>query len=261
MRGVDVYQKNGNPDWHRASTAGVRFAWLKVSEGAGGHPNEEIFPWYRHNAPAAKAAGIRIGGYHFLTTQIASSTPHEEAEFFLSRLRLAPGDLLPACDFEQEPPDATQALAFLRRVKERIGATPLLYVGSSFLDRALAGATAAERQALKRFPLWFADYGPHDDGSDHGLRHDTHGFKVVVHQFTSKGTIDGIRSPTDVDRLLAPSLDAISFRRSATKHVPPWELVVGNAVAGKGNLTNPMFIRKISKALRQSGQIVLRERH
>jgi GH25 family lysozyme M1 (1,4-beta-N-acetylmuramidase) len=220
VRGVDVHQDKGNPDWNRAFAAGVRFVWLKVSEGAGGHPNEKILPWYRHNAPAAKAAGVRLGGYHFLTTGIPASSPKEEAEFFLSRLSLARGDLLPACDFEQEPPDATQALAFLRLVKERIGIKPILYVGSNFLDRALSGSTQAERQALKSFPLWFADYGPKNDGSDHGIRHDTHGFKVVVHQFTSKGKIAGVNSPTDLDRLIAPSLDAITFKRAAPKHAP-----------------------------------------
>jgi GH25 family lysozyme M1 (1,4-beta-N-acetylmuramidase) len=219
MRGVDVHQDKGNPDWKQAFAAGVRFAWLKVSEGAGGHPNEKILPWYKHNAPAAKAAGIRVGGYHFLTTGIPSSSPKEEAEFFLSRLRLARGDLLPACDFEQEPPDATQALAFLRLVKERIGIKPILYVGSNFLDRALSGATPAERQALKRFPLWFADYGPKNDGSDHGIRHDTHGFKVLVHQFTSKGKIAGVSSPTDLDKLIASSLDTITFK-AGRKHTP-----------------------------------------
>ena len=171
----------------------------------------KILPWYRHNAPAAKAAGIRVGGYHFLTTGIPSSTPKEEAEFFLSRLQLAPGDLLPACDFEQEPPDATQALAFLRLVQQRLGIKPILYVGSNFLDRALSGATSAETQALRRFPLWFADYGP-DDGNNHGVRHDTHGFKVVAHQFTSKGKIAGVKSPTDLDKLIAPTLDTISFK-------------------------------------------------
>ena len=211
VRGVDVHQKKGNPDWAQAFAAGVRFAWLKVSEGAGGPPNEKILPWYRHNAPAAKAAGIRVGGYHFLTTGIPSSTPKEEAEFFLTRLQLARGDLLPACDFEQEPPDATQALAFLRVVQERLGIKPILYVGSNFLDRALSGATPAETQALKRFPLWFADYGP-DDGNNHGVRHDTHGFKVVVHQFTSKGKIAGVRPPTDLDNLIAASIDTISFK-------------------------------------------------
>jgi lysozyme len=258
MRGVDVHQDKGNPDWRRAFAAGVRFAWLKVSEGSGGHPNEKILPWYTRNSAAAKTAGIRVGGYHFLTTGIAASTPQEEAAFFLSRLKLAPGDLLPACDFEQEPPDGSQVLTFLRSVEQHIGAKPILYVNSDFLDRSFARATDTEKQALRGFPLWFADYGA-NDGSDHGIHHDTHGFKVVAHQFTSKGKVTGVESPTDLDELIAPSLDAIAFKPgSGPGHAPPWELVVGDSVKAKGRLTNPAYILKIARALKQEGRVVIR---
>ena len=135
MRGIDIHQDKGNPNWQHVFAAGGRFAWLKVSEGAGGAPNPAILKWYRHNAPAARAAGLTVGGYHFLTTGIPSSTPEEEAEFFLSRLSLEDGDLLPACDFEQKPPDAAQALVFLRHVESQIGVKPILYTFPDFLRR------------------------------------------------------------------------------------------------------------------------------
>jgi GH25 family lysozyme M1 (1,4-beta-N-acetylmuramidase) len=211
VRGIDVHQDKGNPNWHRVFAAGGRFAWLKVSEGAGGAPNPKILAWHQRNAPAARAAGLRVGGYHFLTTAIPSSTPEEEAEFFISRLSLKHGDLLPVCDFEQEPADVTQALAFLRHVESEIGVKPILYTFPDFLRRALAQATPAERQGLKKFPLWFADYGL-NNGINHGVTHDTFGFEVVAHQFTSKGRIDGASAPTDLNQLMVPSLDAISFR-------------------------------------------------
>jgi len=210
MLGVDVHQDKGNPRWKRAFAAGVRFAWLKVSEGAGGNPNPKILEWYKHNAPLARAAGIRIGGYHFLTTGIASSTPIEEADFFLSRLSLKDKDLVPVCDFEQEPPDVLQALTFLQHVEREIGAKPILYTFPNFLTRALDRATPAARRELKRFPLWFADYGV-NDGKNHGITHDTHGFALVAHQFTSKGTVDGVSSPTDLNHLLVPTLEKITF--------------------------------------------------
>lgn len=155
---------------------------------------------------------------------------------------------MPACDFEQEPPDRSEVLAFLRSVEQQIGAKPILYVNSDFLDRSLARATDTEKEALKRFPLWFADYGV-NDGSDHGIHHDTHGFKVVAHQFTSKGTVNGVESPTDLDELIAPSLDSIAFKSSSGPgHAPPWELVVGDIVKAKGRLTNPAYILKIARA-------------
>ncbi len=212
MRGIDVHQDKGNPNWQHVFAAGVRFAWLKVSEGAGGNPNPAILTWYQHNAPAARAAGIKIGGYHFLTTGIPSSTPDEEAEFFLSRLSLLPGDLLPACDFEQNPADPAQAVAFLKHVEANIGVKPILYTFPDFLRRAFVQATPAQQQTLRTYPLWFADYGK-NDGTDHGITHDTHGLKVIAHQFTSKGSINGANAPTDLNQLIAPSLDAISFKK------------------------------------------------
>ena len=51
MRGIDVHQDKGNPDWQRVFAAGIRFAWLKVSEGAGGVAE----PGEPHVVPAQRA--------------------------------------------------------------------------------------------------------------------------------------------------------------------------------------------------------------
>ena len=116
MRGIDVHQDKGDPDWKRVRAAGFGFAWLKVSEGVGFPPTNE---WYGRNRMAARAAGLRVGGYHYLTTKGGGSTPEQEAAFFLGRLDLQRGDVLPVCDYEQEPADAIRRLRSSRRSKTR----------------------------------------------------------------------------------------------------------------------------------------------
>lgn len=58
--GLDLSSHNGLPDFDSVATAGVRFVFLKASEG-------ETFrdPVFIRNYAAARGAGIPVGAYHF----------------------------------------------------------------------------------------------------------------------------------------------------------------------------------------------------
>ena len=59
--GVDVSHYQGTINWHAASAAGVAFAFCKATEGT-----TWTDPNFAANHGAAKAAGLVVGGYHFL---------------------------------------------------------------------------------------------------------------------------------------------------------------------------------------------------
>jgi lysozyme len=249
VRGIDVHQDKGDPDWNRVKAAGYSFAWLKVSEGVGFPATDE---WYRRNRTAARSAGLRVGGYHYLTTKGGGSTPAQEAAFFLSRLDVERGDLLPVCDYEQEPADGDQALAFLEAVEEAIGERPILYTYPDYLSRS------TRRGDLRRFPLWLASYGPND-----GELHEPGvpaGFRLVAHQFTSKGAIPGgVRGDVDLNELRGNDLDRITYRPREPSRTVRFELVhagevVRTSAAVKlGSLRERLALQTF--LLRQAGRI------
>lgn len=126
---VDVSNNNGHVDFAAVKAAGAVGVWLKVTEGT-----SFVDPDYEANRSAAKAAGLRVGGYHFGHPK---NGPTAEAAFFLSHLKLEPGDLLPVLDLEEQEGDATAILAyaaeFLAAVSHKIGERAALYCGSYFM--------------------------------------------------------------------------------------------------------------------------------
>ncbi|MCC2096979.1 MAG: glycosyl hydrolase family 25, partial [Hyphomicrobiales bacterium] len=60
IHGIDVSKYQGDIDWNAVRASGVKFAWIKATEG-GDHADERFL----QNWNAAKAAGVPRGAYHF----------------------------------------------------------------------------------------------------------------------------------------------------------------------------------------------------
>ena len=74
VHGIDVSKFQGDIDWNRVADSGVKFAWIKASEG-GDHADER----FQANWEGAKAAGVPHGAYHFVYW---CRPPMEEMAFF-----------------------------------------------------------------------------------------------------------------------------------------------------------------------------------
>ena len=146
---IDVSNNNGpNVDFAAARHQGAVAVYLKVTEGTG-----FVDPYYQENYKRAKAAGLKVGGYHF---GHPANSPTSEADFFLSHLRLEPGDLLPCLDLEVSDSKGAAgvhafASAFVRRVCARTGAWPVRYGGSYFFKANAVDTLPG--------PAWIASYG------------------------------------------------------------------------------------------------------
>ncbi len=192
--GIDVHGDKGAVDWHAVRKAGVTFAWVKDTEGRTFDDQRS-----RENQRQAKQAGVLVGGYHYARPDL--NTARAEAEHFLRVARPVRGELLPVLDFEHAPAAAGWALEWLRIVEEAIGRRPILYTYSAFLARM------GRQEELARYPLWIANYSRND-----GLRHPVTvpaGFRMVAHQYTSSGTVNGVRGR--VDRNWAPQLSLLVY--------------------------------------------------
>jgi lysozyme len=151
--GIDASHHQGPIDWERVAGAGIRFAYLKASEGTG-----FTDPRFAAHRAAAVRAGVAVAGYHYF--QLCSDGT-AQAEHFLDVLGPHPAtDPPPALDLElagscPAPPSRSTLLAevraFLRTVDERLGTTALVYLHPDLEARyGFAGDLADHPQWVRR---------------------------------------------------------------------------------------------------------------
>jgi lysozyme len=152
--GIDVSEFQKTIDWSKAKNAGVRFAFIRATEGSSIKDYEFLNNWKN-----AKKAGVRIGPYHYFTT--TSSIETQVDNFVNSMAKVDPPDLPPVLDvelpaqFAQFTPKESVALVqhWLDGVEQKMGVRPLLYMSSSF-----SGSVLGSNTALNSYKLWVADY-------------------------------------------------------------------------------------------------------
>lgn len=141
VAGVDVSHHQGDIDWPKLPRAGLRFAYIKASEG-------EAFrdPRFETNWKAARAAGLAPGGYHFYS--LCKGGRAQAANFLDALGKVGGAALPPAVDLEfggncaLRPPAAKlvqEVSDFLQRVEAGTGCRPLIYTTQDFHAAYLAG--------------------------------------------------------------------------------------------------------------------------
>ena len=130
---IDVSNHQGVIDWSSVAADGVRFAYVKATEG-----KTFVDPYFASNWAAAPAAGVRVGAYHFFSL---CSSGQDQAESFLRTAPPSRTALPPALDLEilsgcadRPPPALVQAEldTFVNRVERAWGEKLLIYARSSW---------------------------------------------------------------------------------------------------------------------------------
>lgn len=218
--GIDVSRFQGTINWSLVGQTNVQFAFVQASRGSGFDCAVKgsscgTDPFYDSNYLNAKAAGIRVGPYHraFVgggsLAGVKADAAAEATIFSDSVGTLTSGDLRPVLDVET--PFAglnakklrTWVRVWLKRVRARLGAMPIIYTNASSWQ-ALANTTEFARAGS---PLWVADWSarkPAVPARNWGRR----GWSVW--QFTSSGRLPGINGRVDMNRLRG-GFDAIGF--------------------------------------------------
>ncbi len=147
-KGVDVSSEA--VDWQAFADAGWDFGIAKATEGV-----TFVASRFATNWKAMKAAGVVRGAYCFFHS--SPDDPVAEADFFIDELNQAggyePGDFL-ALDLEVLDGNtpavvAADALAWLQRVKEVTGITPIIYTSPRVFDTLLGSPSG-----FAGYPLW-----------------------------------------------------------------------------------------------------------
>jgi lysozyme len=148
LKGIDVSHYQGNVNWQDVKAAGCAFAYAKATEGA-----SIIDPTFNTNWAGINDAGLLRGAYHFYRAEQNST---QQAQHFLSVVKLQPGDLPPMLDFELNDGVMGSALTsgvqnWLDIVAEGLGVTPFIYTMTYFWNQHM-------NDQFGKYPLWLARY-------------------------------------------------------------------------------------------------------
>jgi GH25 family lysozyme M1 (1,4-beta-N-acetylmuramidase) len=197
-QGIDVSHWQGAIGWNQVAASGIRFAFVKATEGQSYND-----PMYATNRSGAKAAGVVFGAYHFASPDLTPNDAVLEADHFLSVARPASHDLIPALDLEVSNGLSVTQLQiwtrdWLHEVRARLGVKAVIYTSPSFW-RTNMGDTPAFANGGYRL-LWIANWGV---ASPDVPASNWSGFSWTFWQWTSSGTVPGISGRVDRDVLKA----------------------------------------------------------
>lgn len=132
--------------------------------GKGGHLDTKCSDFL----VGAERQGMLLGTYYYL---LPDSNPTALADQYIARLReikrsrnLQTPKVLLAADIHTHC-QAWQIVAYLKRIKELTGVTPVVYLeNSSAIRRTLNAATPAQKRFLRQHPYWLALYSSSNSG-------------------------------------------------------------------------------------------------
>lgn len=207
--GIDVSYYQGNINWTAVKNDGVKFAFIRVSDGTGFQD-----PKFAANWSGARSAGVLRGAYQFFRSD---DDPIAQADLLIATMgALEPDDLPPVVDVESTDgvgaaARVTKLRTWLDRVEAATGVQPIIYTGGYFWQDNVASSEFSDH------PLWHAGYTGGTCPSTIANQWSDWAFW----QYSSTGSVAGIAGNVDTNRFNG-SLDQLL------------ELSVGGAVCGDG---------------------------
>ncbi len=206
IRGVDVSMWQGaSINWHAVAASGIRFAFVKASEGPA-----FVDPDYARNVTAARANRIVVGAYDYAQPSGGSDAAVRkdaatEASHFVTVARPQAIDLRPVIDIETTGglgpgPLRLWLSTWVATVHARIHATPLVYTSPYFWQTRLGDTTALSGSAMLWVAHWTSAATPWVPAANWG----SHGWDVW--QWSDCRRIPGIPGCVDGDRIEGPSM-------------------------------------------------------
>ena len=188
--GIDVSHFQGEVNWPAVAGSGVRFAFIKATDGI-----QDIDPRFAQNWAGAKAAGIVRGAYHFFRPALDAE---RQAAHFSSVVTMDDMALPPALDVEVTDGLDRAALqagirTWLETVRAACGRQPVLYTDPSFWNENVAAD-------FSDCPLWLACYAEAPE-----LPATWQAWTFWQH--TDAGEVNGISGQVDLDYCALPYED------------------------------------------------------
>lgn len=193
MLGIDVSSYQGIISWKKVKAAGVDYAIIRLGYRGYGTGDIRLDDRYEANMAGAISAGIPVGVY-FYSQAITVEEAEEEAQFVLDKLSgfnityPVVFDMEEVDDKDARTNPLTQAertditIAFCEKIKAA-GYTPMVYGNIRWMIMHL------DLMRLEGYDKWFAQY----------FKQPFFPYDFSMWQYTSRGTIDGIPQPVDLN--------------------------------------------------------------
>ena len=182
-RGIDISEFQGEIDFEEVRRSGVEAVYIRV--GAGEYTDE----YFAENYERAKAAGLKIGFYHYVTARSVEEG-RRQARFFASLAAGREPDMRLAMDFEYF---GSLSVSQINAISEAyLDELTALTKREAVIYSDLSNARNIFSRALaEKYPLWAAQYGA-DEPSANGKWREWVGF-----QYTDEGRVGGIYGNVD----------------------------------------------------------------
>lgn len=185
VNGIDVSHYQGDIDWTQVKASGVVFAYAKAVQGDDG-----LDPDFARNWSGMKDAGLLRGAYDFF---VVGDDPATQAQDYIGKVMLDPGDLPPMVDIETEsagvesdPGQIADLHSYLETLTAHYGVTPIIYTSPGFWNSYFD-------DSFSDYPLWVAEYGV-------SAPKEVTGWTVwTIWQHSQSGSVPGISGAVDLD--------------------------------------------------------------
>ena len=195
--GVDISGANGDIDWQRVAASGIKFAFIKATEGI-----TYVDPKFHQNWANARSAGVICSPYHFFHP---GDDAQKSSKAFLDVIgELKDTDLPPMLDWEVLDHTSIQdgvkcAKDWLDLVEFATKKTPIFYSYYSFFKELNLTLN------FKKYPFYVAEpsfknvllVSPWD--------------KATFWQYSWTGRVDGINTKVDMDKFFGSYADLIKL--------------------------------------------------
>lgn len=185
-QGIDVSSWQGSIDFSAVKSSGIEVVYIKSSEG-----QSYIDPYFESNYQNAKANGLKVGFYHYVTARTVEQA-RLEANFFARVVSGKQVDCKLAMDFESFGNLSITEIneiskTFLETLEDDTNSKAVIY------SNAYSARTIFNSE-LTNYPLWVANYDVSEPESN-GKWESWLGW-----QYTSTGSINGISGNVDRDQ-------------------------------------------------------------
>lgn len=182
-RGIDISEFQGEIDFEEVRRSGIEAVYFRVGAG------EYTDGYFAENYERAKAAGLKIGFYHYVTARSVEEG-RRQARFFASLAAGREPDMRLAMDFEYF---GSLSVSQINAISEAyLDELTALTKREAVIYSDLSNARNIFSRALaEKYPLWAAQYGA-DEPSANGKWREWVGF-----QYMDEGRVGGIYGNVD----------------------------------------------------------------
>ena len=216
LPGIDVSNWNKEIDWEVVANAGIKYCWVKCSEGTTFKSKGR-----QERLDGARAFGIHVGGYHFARPDTYQSLElkdaRDEAHNFIDCYGTPQSaDLVPALDLESGllKNNHNYNLDWINEwcytVEQELGLQPrkiIMYSARWATASRIIKAEPGLLNQLSEHPLWWAEYN--ETAEPDPVKSLSPWKSWAIHQWTGHGSVPGIKGRVDLNKMKPDMLEKL----------------------------------------------------